>query len=332
LLKYKEKIFAIAPMMDWTDRHCRAFHRTITRRALLYTEMVTSAAVKFGRREELLSFSPLEQPVALQLGGADPPELALAARIGEDFGYREINLNCGCPSDRVQEGRFGACLMAEPDRVGECLATMRAAVSVPVTVKCRIGIDEQNEEEGLERFAAAVASAGCTTLIVHARKAWLKGLSPKENRTIPPLNYQRVYRLKRDHEALEIVLNGGIASLDEAEAHLAHVDGVMLGRLAYQHPYVLAGVDRRFFGGGEVIATRRQVAERFLPYVESELARGTPLARIAKHMMGLFHGEPGGRAYRRILSEEAHRPEATMDVLRRALAVTERPAILQAAE
>jgi tRNA-dihydrouridine synthase A len=324
--------FSIAPMMDWTDRHCRAFHRAITRRALLYTEMVTSAAVKFGRRDELLSFSSLEQPVALQLGGAAPRELALAARIGEDYGYREINLNCGCPSDRVQEGRFGACLMVEPEHVAECLADMRAAVSIPVTVKCRIGIDEQDEEEGLDRFAAEVAKAGCATLIVHARKAWLKGLSPKENRTVPPLNYERVYRLKRNHPALEIVLNGGIGSLDEAEAHLAHVDGVMLGRTAYQHPYVLAEVDRRYFGAATPIATRHEIVESFLPYVDGELARGTPLARITRHMLGLFHGQPGGRVYRRILSEESHRPGATLEVLRRALAATERPALLQAAE
>ena len=319
-------------MMDWTDRHCRVFHRTITRRALLYTEMVTSAAVKFGRRDELLSFSPHEQPVALQLGGADPKELALAARIGEDYGYREINLNCGCPSNRVQEGRFGACLMAEPDHVGECLVAMRQAVAIPVTVKCRIGIDEQDEEEGLDRFAAAVATAGCGTLIVHARKAWLKGLSPKENRTLPPLNYERVYRLKREHRGLEIVLNGGIGSLAEAEAHLAHVDGVMLGRLAYQHPYVMAEVDRRFFAARDELASRRQIVTAFLPYVENELASGTPLARMTRHMLGLFHGEPGGRAYRRILSEEAHRPGATLDVLDRALAATERPPLLQAAE
>ena len=319
-------------MMDWTDRHCRAFHRTITHRALLYTEMVTSAAVKFGRRDAILGFSPLEQPVALQLGGADPGELALAARIGEDYGYREINLNCGCPSDRVQEGRFGACLMAEPDHVGECLAAMREAVSVPVTVKCRIGIDEQDEEEGLDRFAATVASAGCGTLIVHARKAWLKGLSPRENRTLPPLDYERVYRLKRERQGLQIILNGGIGSLAEAEMHLAHMDGVMLGRLAYQHPYVLAEVDRRFFGAKDETATRRQIVTAFLPYVEKELALGTPLSRITRHMLGLFHGEPGGRAYRRILSEEAHRPGATLDVLHRALAATERPPRLQAAE
>jgi tRNA-dihydrouridine synthase A len=331
-LNTKEKIFAVAPMMDWTDRHCRAFHRIITRRALLYTEMVTSAAVKFGRRDELLSFSPIEQPVALQLGGADPKELALAARIGEDFGYREINLNCGCPSDRVQEGRFGACLMAEPEHVGECVAAMRRAVSVPVTVKCRIGIDEQDEEKELDRFAVAVASAGCGTLIVHARKAWLKGLSPKENRTLPPLDHERVYRLRRDHKRLNIVLNGGIGSLADAEAHLVHVDGVMLGRLAYQQPYVMAEVDRRFFAAENGLASRRQIVTAFLPYIENELASGTPLARMTRHMIGLFHGEPGGRAYRRILSEEAHRPGATVDVLHRALAATERPPLLQAAE
>jgi tRNA-dihydrouridine synthase A len=314
--------FCIAPMMDWTDRHCRAFHRIITARALLYTEMITSAAIKHGRREHLLGFSPLEQPVALQLGGADPDDLALAARIGEQFGYCEVNLNCGCPSDRVKEGRFGACLMAEPALVADCIAAMRAAVRVPVTVKCRIGIDEQDEEESLCRFALAVKQAGCATLIVHARKAWLHGLSPKENRAVPPLNYDLVYRLKREHPDLEIVLNGGISSLDEAEAHLAHVDGVMLGRLAYQHPFVLSEVDRRFFGAAEPGKTRADVLFGFLPYVLEEEAKGTPLSRMTRHMLGLYHGHYGGRLFRRILVEEAHRAAAAL--FRRALAATER--------
>jgi tRNA-dihydrouridine synthase A len=321
--------FCIAPMMDWTDRHCRAFHRAITSRALLYTEMITSAAIKHGRREQLLGFSPLEQPVALQLGGADPEELALAARIGEQFGYCEVNLNCGCPSDRVHEGRFGACLMAEPSLVGDCVAAMREAVRVPVTVKCRIGIDEQDEEESLRRFALAVKQAGCATLIVHARKAWLDGLSPKENRTLPPLNYDLVYRLKREHADMEIVVNGGIASLEEAEAHLAHVDGVMIGRLAYQHPFVLADVDRRLFGVAEPGKSRARILIDFLPYVLEEEAKGTPLNRITRHILGLYQAEYGGRLFRRILVEEAHAFGAER-LFRRALAATERR--LEAAE
>ncbi len=315
--------FCIAPMMDWTDRHCRAFHRAITSRALLYTEMITAAAIKHGRREQLLGFSPLEQPVALQLGGADPEDLALAARIGEQFGYCEVNLNCGCPSDRVRDGRFGACLMAEPSLVGDCVAAMRQAVRVPVTVKCRIGIDEQDEEESLRRFAFAVKQAGCVTLIVHARKAWLKGLSPKENRTVPPLNYGLVYRLKREHSDMEIVLNGGIASLEEAQAHLAHVDGVMIGRLAYQHPFVLGEVDRRFFATTDPDKTRAQILFDFLPYVLEEEAKGTPLSRMTRHMLGLYHGHYGGRLFRRILVEEAHASSAAR-LFHRALAATQR--------
>ena len=240
--------FCVAPMMDWTDRHCRFFHRLLTGRARLYTEMVTAEAILHGDRQRLLAFNAEEHPVALQLGGSDPARLAQAATIGEGFGYDEINLNVGCPSDRVQEGRFGACLMAEPDLVARCVAAMRTRVAVPVTVKCRIGIDDQDSEADLERFVSAVANAGCKTFIVHARKAWLEGLSPKENREVPPLDYGRVYRLKAAHPELEIILNGGIGSLEEAATHLAHVDGVALGRAAYQNPYLLAEVDGRLFG------------------------------------------------------------------------------------
>ncbi len=250
-MNYKNKIFAVAPMMDWTDRHCRVFHRQLTRHALLYTEMVTAQAIKHGDRQRLLGFDSVEQPVALQLGGSDPRLLAEAAKIGEDFGYSEINLNVGCPSDRVQEGRFGACLMAEPQLVGDCVAAMMAAVKIPVTVKCRIGIDDQDEIEGLNRFVEAVAATDCNTFIIHARKAWLKGLSPKENREIPPLNYARVYKLKNDFPQLNIILNGGLDSLEAAQAALQNFDGVMLGRAAYHTPWLLADVDRVFFNCGQ---------------------------------------------------------------------------------
>jgi tRNA-dihydrouridine synthase A len=324
--------FCVAPMMDWTDRHCRAFHRVLTRHAVLYTEMVTSAAIRHGDRRQLLAFSPVEGAVALQLGGADAAELALAARIGEDFGYAEINLNCGCPSDRVREGRFGACLMAEPRRVAECVAAMRTAVNVPVTVKCRLGIDEQDEGEPLDLFIAAITEAGCSTVIVHARKAWLKGLSPRENREVPPLNHERVFRLKRDNPGLTVVLNGGIANLADAVGHLDHVDGVMLGRAAYETPFILSEVDHLFYGRGDGSPTREDIALAFLPYVEDELSRGTSLHRITRHMLGLFHGQHGGRRFRRIISEEAHRPAAGVEVLERALAATRATRTLQAAE
>ncbi|MGE0241764.1 MAG: tRNA dihydrouridine(20/20a) synthase DusA [Parvibaculaceae bacterium] len=319
-MNYKGKIFAVAPMMDWSDRHCRFFHRQMTRRALLYTEMVTAQAIRHGDRERLIGFDPGEQPVALQIGGSDPKLLAEAARWGEDFGYCEINLNVGCPSDRVQEGRFGACLMAEPDLVAEGVAAMRSAVAVPVTVKCRIGIDDQDEDEDLDRFIGTVAQTGCTTFIIHARKAWLEGLSPKENREIPPLNYERVYRAKRAHPELTVVINGGIASLAEAEAHLAHVDGVMLGRAAYHTPWILADVDRRIFGEAPQALTRADIVARMKPYVAAELGKAPGLARITRHMLGLFHGEPGGRAWRRMISENAHRPGAGPDLLDAALA------------
>jgi tRNA-dihydrouridine synthase A len=326
--------FCIAPMMDWTDRHCRFFHRLITRRARLYTEMVTAEAVLHGDRDRLLGFSPEEHPVALQLGGSEPARLAEAAAIGEDYGYDEINLNVGCPSDRVQEGRFGACLMAEPGLVAACVAAMRARVAVPVTVKCRIGIDDQDSEADLERFVAAVAGAGCRTFIVHARKAWLQGLSPKENREVPPLDYGRVYRLKAAHPELEIVINGGIASLHEAEAHLGKVDGVALGRAAYQNPYLLAEVDRRLFGDASAPPSRREVIEAVIPYAERHLRGGGRLNNIARHILGLYHGQPRARAFRRHLSERAPREGAGVGVLEEALRLVEgsRPASVLAAE
>lgn len=311
-------------MMDWTDRHCRFFHRLLTRHALLYTEMITAEAVIHGDRRKLLGFSPEEHPVALQLGGADPERLALAARIGADFGYDEINLNVGCPSDRVQEGRFGACLMAEPELVARCVEAMRAACSIPVTVKCRIGIDDQDSEADLERFVTTVAAAGCTRFVVHARKAWLDGLSPKENRDVPPLDYGRVYRLKAAHPDLTIVINGGIRSLDEAEAHLSQVDGVMIGRAAYQTPYLLAEVDRRIFGSAEPPVTRAEVMERLIPYLERHLASGGRLNAVTRHVIGLYHGEPGARMFRRYLSGAELRDRPGLEPLERALAAVSR--------
>lgn len=317
--------------MDWTDRHCRYLHRVLTRRTLLYTEMVTAAAVLHGDRERLIGFDPAENPVALQLGGSDARELASAARMGEDFGYSEVNLNCGCPSDRVQSGRFGACLMAEPELVASCFAAMQDAVAIPVTIKCRIGIDEQDEEQALDRFVAAVSFAGCRTFIIHARKAWLQGLSPKENREVPPLNYWRIYRLKQHHPDLEVILNGGIQSIEEAQEHLERVDGVMLGRAAYQSPWLLAEVDRRVFGGAHSVENREQAIEFYLPYVERELQRGVPLAAMARHLLGLYNGVPGARAFRRHLSENAHRSGAGADVLRQALDLVRERALARAA-
>ncbi len=306
-------------MMDWTDRHCRYFHRQLTRRALLYTEMVTAAAIRHGDRERLLGFDPGQQPVALQIGGSDPKLLAEAAKCGEDFGYSEINLNVGCPSDRVQEGRFGACLMAEPALVRDCVSVMIAAVHLPVTVKCRIGLDDQDEDAALENFITTVTQSGCRTFIVHARKAWLKGLSPKENREIPPLNYARIYRLKQRHPDLSIIINGGIENLDDAKAHLSHVDGVMLGRAAYHSPWILNEIDKRFFGDSENAAAPHDIVERMKPYIAAQLAKGVWLNRMTRHMLGLFHALPGGKHWRRVLSEEACRPGAGLEVLDRAL-------------
>ncbi len=318
--------------MDWTDRHCRFFHRVLTRQALLYTEMVTAEAILHGKRELLLGFSAEEHPVALQLGGSDALKLAEAARIGEQFGYDEINLNVGCPSDRVQEGRFGACLMAEPQLVADCIAAMRRAVSVPVTVKCRIGIDDQDSEHDFQTFIDTVAAAGCLTFIVHARKAWLKGLSPKENRDIPPLDYDRVQRLKVARPELTIVLNGGIETLDGALQHKGLLDGVMLGRAAYQTPWLLAAVDERVFGAAPNTLTRHAALEAMFPYIEAHLARGGRLNNIVRHVLGLFHGEPGARTFRRILSVEAVREGAGIAVVQRALAaVGERAKEVEAA-
>jgi tRNA-dihydrouridine synthase A len=313
-----DKIFAVAPMMDWTDRHCRMFHRQLTSRALLYTEMVTAMAIRHGDRQRLLGFDPAEHPVALQIGGSDPKLLAEAAKWGEDFGYCEINLNVGCPSDRVQTGRFGACLMAEPGLVRDCLGEMRHAVAVPVTVKCRIGIDQQDEDEDFERFVTTVAQSGVTTFVVHARKAWLQGLSPKENREIPPLNYARVYRLKQRHPQLTVLVNGGLQNVSESQLHLQHVDGVMLGRAAYNTPWLLHEVDHLIYGEDAPTVTPLDIVARMKPYISEQLARGVWLQNITRHMLGLFHGMPGGRLWRRVLSEEAPKPGAGLEVLEKA--------------
>jgi tRNA-dihydrouridine synthase A len=320
MLKNQEKIFAVAPMMDWTDRHCRMFHRTLTRRSLVYTEMVTTGAVLHGDRARLLAFDPAEHPVALQLGGCAPAELAAAARIGADLGFDEINLNVGCPSDRVQSGRFGACLMREPQLVAEGMAAIIAAVSVPATVKCRIGVDDQDPEESLFTLVDACAAAGVRTFVVHARKAWLKGLSPKENREIPPLDYSLVYRLKAERPALTIVINGGVPDLDAAEAHLSQVDGVMLGRAAYHEPRLLGAADRRLFGEAGADVDPWAAVERYRPYVARQRASGISLAPLVRPMLGLFHGLRGARSWRRILTVESVRPGAGLEVVDRALA------------
>ena len=311
--------FSVAPMMDWTDRHCRALHRVLSGRALLYTEMVTTGAVLHGDREKLLGYDPAEHPVALQLGGSDPDDLAASARIGADLGYDEINLNVGCPSDRVQSGRFGACLMREPELVADCMAAVKAAVDVPVTVKCRIGVDDQEPTESLFRLVDLSAAAGVTTFIVHARKAWLKGLSPKENREIPPLDYPLVYRLKRERPDLTIVINGGVNSLEEAEAHLEQVDGVMMGRAAYHEAGQLGEVDRRLFGETGADVTPFAAVERYRPYLLARLGEGVHLPAMARHMLGLFHGRPGARAWRRILTVEGVKSGAGIEVVDRAL-------------
>ncbi len=307
-------------MMEWTDRHCRYFHRLLTRRARLYTEMVTTGALIHGPRVRLLAFDQTEHPVALQLGGSEPQDLAQCARMGEEAGYDEINLNIGCPSTRVQKGAFGACLMREPELVGDCVAAMRAAVRIPVTVKCRIGVDDQEPEQSLFGFVDAVARAGCDTFIVHARKALLKGLSPKDNRDVPPLNYDLVYRLKRERPHLTIVINGGVTDLVEARQHIVHVDGAMMGRAAYQSPWLLADTDRQLFGEMSAVRSRHDAIQTYMPYVARELAKGAPLNAMTKHLLGLFNGLPGARAFRRHLSENATKPGAGLDVVRSALA------------
>jgi len=310
-------------MMDWTDRHCRVFHRLMTRRARLYTEMLTTGAILHGDRRRLLGFDASEHPVALQLGGSDPRDLATAAKIGEDFGYDEINLNVGCPSDRVKDGRFGACLMAEPALVAACIDAMKRTVQIPVTVKCRIGIDDQDPEIALDALARGVIAAGADALIVHARKAWLNGLSPKENRDIPPLDYDRVYRLKAALPDVPVIINGGIAGVAQAKAHLAYVDGVMLGRAAYQEPWRLLAVDPEIFGQPGPHATMKDVFEAMMPYIESELVQGTRLHSITRHFVGAFHGVPGARAFRRHLAENGVKPGAGVHVLRDAIALVE---------
>jgi tRNA-dihydrouridine synthase A len=317
----------VAPMMDWTDRHCRRLHRGLSARARLYTEMLTAEAIIHGDRARLLGFDAGDHPVALQLGGADPASLAEAARIGEGFGYAEINLNVGCPSDRVQDGRFGACLMREPDLVAECMAAIGAAVSVPATVKCRLGVDDQDPETSLFNLVDACAEAGVSTFVVHARKAWLKGLSPKENREIPPLDYALTHRLKAERPDLTIVINGGIASLDEAGAHLAQVDGVMLGRAAYHQPGLLGAVDRRLFDPAAPLVEEAEAVRRYRPHIARELAGGTRLNVLVKPMLGLFHGAAGARTWRRILTVSAVQPGAGLEVVDAALEALEAAAL-----
>jgi tRNA-dihydrouridine synthase A len=321
-----DRRLSVAPMMDWTDRHCRSFHRVLTRRTLLYTEMVTAAAILRGDWRRLLAHSPAEQPLALQLGGDDPGDLAACAELAEGLGFREVNLNVGCPSDRVQSGRFGACLMREPQVVAEAVAAMRARVRMPVTVKHRLGVDEQEGYEPLAAFVEAVAAAGCRVFVVHARKAWLAGLSPKENREVPELRHDLVHRLKRDRPELTVVLNGGVPSLDAALDHLAAgLDGVMIGRAAYHEPWILAAADRRVFGeAADSVPDREAAVAAYLPYVEAQLAAGEPLPRLARHLLGLYHGEPRARAWRRVLSEESRAPGAGVEVLREALRRVER--------
>jgi len=310
-------------MMDWTDRHCRAFHRILTRHALLYTEMVTTGAVLHGDRQRILGFGETEHPVALQLGGADPADLAQSARIAAEMGYDEINLNVGCPSDRVQSGRFGASLMREPELVGACIAAMKAAVAIPVTVKCRIGVDDQDPETALWSMAENVIAAKTDGIIVHARKAWLEGLSPKQNRDVPPLDYELVYRLKQAHPDTWMAINGGITDLPSAKSHLAHMDGVMLGRAAYQSPWILADVDQQFFDDPRPVAQLKQVVLDFLPYIEAQLAQGLRLSHITRHMLGLFQAVPGARIWRRILTVEGVKEGAGIEVILRALDAVE---------
>ena len=311
--------FTVAPMLDWTDRHCRYFHRLLTKQALLYTEMVTTGALLNGDVERHLRFNAFEQPVALQLGGSEPKEMAECARIAEDYGYAEVNINVGCPSERVQKGAFGACLMAEPHLIADCVAAMQAAVNMPVTVKNRIGIDEQQERDSLFNFVETVAQAGCQTFIVHARKAWLKGLSPKENREIPPLNYALVYELKQAFPQLEIIINGGITTLEQCQHHLQWVDGVMVGREAYHNPWLLAQVDSQLYATPDSFNQRKAVIDAFIPYIEQQLSQGVTLAPMSKPILGLFQGIAGARYWRRYISENAFKPNADAKILLQAM-------------
>ena len=319
-MKKLNRKFTVAPMLDWTDRHCRFFHRLLTKEAILYTEMVTTGAILYGDPARQLRFNSQEHPVALQLGGSEPQELAQCARIAQDYGYDEINLNVGCPSERVQKGAFGACLMAEPQLIAECVSAMQAAVAIPITVKNRIGIDDQEDYADLHNFIDTVSQAGCQTFIIHARKAWLKGLSPKENREIPPLRYDLVYQIKQAFPALEIIINGGITTLEQCQQHLQHVDGVMVGREAYHNPWLLAQVDPLLYGTPAPLESRQAALLAMLPYVQAQLDAGVPLGHISRHLLGLFQGMPGARAFRRLISENAHKPDAGVKLLRDALA------------
>lgn len=321
--KFNTHRFCVAPMIDWSDRHARFFWRLLSKNALLYTEMITTGALLHGAAARFLRFDPSEHPVALQLGGSDPIDLAACAKLAEQHGYDEVNLNCGCPSDRVQNGAFGACLMAQPQRVADCMKAMQDACSLPVTIKHRIGIDDLDSYDAMANFVGTVAATGCETFIVHARKAWLSGLSPKENREIPPLRYAEVYRLKQEFPQLNIVINGGIENIEACRDHLQHVDGVMLGRAAYHTPYLLSAVDRDLFDTNASVPTRIEVIEGLLPYIEREIQSGATLHHITRHIFGLYHGQHGGRQFRRILSERAHRRDAGIGVLLDALAMVE---------
>ncbi|MBE7214062.1 tRNA dihydrouridine(20/20a) synthase DusA [Shewanella benthica] len=311
------RTFSIAPMLDWTDRHYRYLARIMSTELLLYTEMVTTGAIIHGKGD-YLAYNSEENPLALQLGGSNPQDLATCAKLAAERGYDEINLNVGCPSDRVQSGRFGACLMAEPKVVAECVTAMKQVVDIPVTVKTRIGIDDQDSYEFLTEFVDTVSDVGCDTFIVHARKAWLQGLSPKQNREIPPLDYQRVYRLKQEYPKLHISINGGVKTLDECRQHLLHIDGVMVGREAYQNPYILAEVDQLLCGSNKSVLSRDAVLEKFIPYIEKHLVDGGRLNHITRHMTGMFQGEPGSRAWRRYISENAHKQGAGIEVIEQA--------------
>jgi tRNA-dihydrouridine synthase A len=308
-------------MLDWTDRYCRYFHRLITKKTLLYTEMITTGALLHNEPARFLDFFPGEHPLALQLGGSNPADLAKCSQLAEEWHYDEVNLNLGCPSDRVQSGKFGACLMAEPQLVADCISAMQESCTLPVTAKHRIGIDDLDSYELLSQFVDSLSVAGCRTFIVHARKAWLQGLSPKQNRDVPPLSYDTVYRLKQDFPRLEIILNGGVTNLSQAGDHLQHVDGVMIGREAYHNPWVLAEADQQIFGAEETQQSRHAIIGSLLPLVELECSRGIPLKRITRHILGLFHGQPGAKKWRRYLSENAHKPEAGPETLRTALAM-----------
>ncbi len=316
-----DRRFTLAPMMEWSTSDCRTFWRLLTKNAVLYSEMVTTGALLHGDKARFLDYNACEHPLALQLGGSNPRDLAECSKIAEDWGYDEVNLNCGCPSDRVQNGMIGACLMAEPDLVAECIATMQNAVKIPVTVKHRIGIDDMEDYEGLVKFVSTIAQTGCNTFIVHARKAWLKGLSPKENREVPPLQYDKVYQLKRDFPHLEIIINGGITTLEQSKELLSHVDGVMLGREAYANPFLLAEVDQQIYGVERPVVRRTEVMADFMDYCSGQLAKGARLNHLTRHILGLYQGMPRARQFRRVLSEQAHKPGAGIAVIEQALAV-----------